>query len=252
MLLLTARPSYGWGREGHQLIARLASSHLNAKAQAAVSALLDAGESMESVSTWADEIRPRRPETATWHYINVPVAERANWRKYCPATECVVSIIEKMERRMADAPLSRNERREAMFFLIHFISDLHQPMHTGDKGDRGGNDVRTVYRNYAGNLHGTWDTGLILGYKETDPALWDRVMRPASAWERRRTSRGGPEQWVWQSHAISRDVAYPNLPTERPALLGEGYAQAAKPSVEKQLRRAGLRVAAVLNRILGS
>ena len=252
MLLLTASPSYGWGREGHQLIARLAASQLSPKTKSAVSALLDPGETLESVSTWADEIRPKRPETSTWHYINIPVTAKGDWRRYCPDTDCVVSIVQKLERRMADASLSRTERRETLFFLIHFLSDLHQPLHTGDKGDRGGNDVQTVYRNYAGNLHGTWDTGLILGYKETDPALSNRVMRPASAWERRRTARGGPEQWVWQSHAIARDVAYPHLPAQRPALLGEDYARAAKSSIEKQLRRAGLRVAAVLNRILGS
>lgn len=252
MLLLTALPSYGWGREGHQLIARLAASQLNPKAKSAVSELLDPGETLESVSTWADEIRANRPETTTWHYINIPVTAKGDWRKYCPDTDCVVSIVEKLERRMTSTSLSRKERRETLFFLVHFISDLHQPLHVGDKGDRGGNDVPTVYRNYAGNLHGTWDAGLILGYKETDPALWDRVMRRPSSWEWRRTVRGGPQQWVWQSHGIARDVAYPHLPAQRPAMLGEDYAQAAKSSIEKQLRRAGLRVAAVLNRTLGS
>ncbi len=187
MLLLTASPSYGWGREGHQLIARLANSQLNPKAKSAVSELLDPGETLESVSTWADEIRANRPETTTWHYINIPVTAKGDWRKYCPDTDCVVSIVEKLERRMTSTSLSRKERRETLFFLVHFISDLHQPLHVGDKGDRGGNDVPTVYRNYAGNLHGTWDAGLILGYRETDPALWI-----ASCAAHRRGSGGEP------------------------------------------------------------
>ena len=249
--LLCSSPAFGWGREGHQIIGRLASLHLSPKVKSQLAALLNPGETLESVSTWADEVRGNRPESATWHYINIPITDNSSWRKYCPDSDCVVSIIPKMERRLADKSLTRDQRREALFFLVHFIADLHQPMHTGDMGDRGGNDVPTVYNNYAGNLHGTWDTGLILGYKQTGAAMFDRIARPAGFWERRRTAKGGPEQWVWQSHAISRDVAYPNLPKSRPAQLDQAYARAAQPSVELQLRRAGLRTAAVLNRILG-
>lgn len=250
-LFLCSVPAFGWGSEGHQIIARLADIHLSPKAKAAVASLLDPGESLESISTWADEVRSKRPESSTWHYINVPITDNSSWRKYCPDTDCVVSIIPKMERMLADRSLPRQQRREAFFFLVHFIADLHQPMHTGDMGDRGGNDVPTVYNNYAGNLHGTWDTGLILGYKQTDAAMFERVARRAGFWERRSAARGGPEKWVWQSHDVSRDVAYPNLPKQRPAQLDQSYARAAQPAVERQLRLAGLRTASTLNRILG-
>lgn len=249
--LFCSIPAFGWGREGHQIIARLANLHLSSKAQSQLAALLDPGESLESVSTWADEVRADRPESSTWHYINIPITDNRSWRKYCPDTDCVVSIIAKMERRLADRSLSRDQRREALFFLVHFIADLHQPMHAGDLGNRGGNDVPTIYNNYAGNLHGTWDTGLILGYKQTDAAMFDRIARRAGFWERRRAGRGSPVNWVWESHAISRDVAYPNLPKERPAQLDQAYAKAVQPFVETQLRRAGLRTASELNRVLG-
>lgn len=250
-VLLFSSPAFGWGREAHHLIGRLAGLYLTPKAHTQLAALLDPGETLESIATWADEVRGNRPESSTWHYVNIPITDSSSWRKYCPGAGCVVSIIPTMERRLADKSLSRGERREALFFLVHFIADLHQPMHVADMGDRGGNDVPTVYNNYAGNLHGTWDTGLILGYKQTDAAMFDRIVRRAGFWERRRLSRGTPEKWVWQSHAISRDVAYPNLPKQRPALLDQSYARAARPYVELQLRRAGLRTAAILNRVLG-
>ncbi|MBA3972719.1 MAG: hypothetical protein C0504_00720 [Candidatus Solibacter sp.] len=249
--LLSSTPAFGWGREGHIIIGKLASLHLSSQARSQVAALLNPGETLESVSTWADEVRSNRPESSTWHYINIPITANSSWRKYCPDSGCVVSIIPGMERRLADRSLSRDQRREALFFLVHFIADLHQPMHIADMGDRGGNDVPTVYNSYAGNLHGTWDTGLILGYKQTDAAMFDRIALRAGFWERRRITRGGPEQWIWEAHAISRDVAYPDLPKQRPALLGQDYARAARPHVERQLRRAGLRTASVLNRILG-
>jgi hypothetical protein len=250
-LALPCQTAYGWGREGHKLIARIAVAHMNAKALAAAGGLLNEGESIESMSTWADEVRGRRPESATWHYINIPISESREWRKYCPDTDCVVSIIGKLEKRVADASLGREQRREAFLFYLHFLSDLHQPMHAGDLGDRGGNEVQTVYRNYAGNLHSLWDTGLITGYMQTDPGMEKRLTRRASMWESWRTKRGGPTDWVWQSHAVSRDVAYPNLPAARPAQLGEAYGLKAKPCVERQLRRAGLRLASELNRMLG-
>jgi hypothetical protein len=248
--LVVALPagSFGWGREGHQLIARIAFQHLDKKAQTAIGGLLDPGETLESISTWADEVRPKRNETATWHYINIPLSERTDWKKYCPASGCVIETVIKMEQRLRNASLPRAERREALFFFVHMLSDLHQPLHVGDNGDRGGNDIKTVYRNYAGNLHSLWDTSLILGYKETDPAMFGRLARPASSWEKWRSAGGSPVDWAWQSHAVSREVAYPNLPKGQPAQLGELYAAAAKPHVEKQLRRAGLRLAAALNK----
>jgi len=251
-LCLPCQTASGWGREGHKIIARIAAAKLTEKTKSAIAGLLNEGESIESMASWADEIRPRRPETPTWHYINIPVSKPGDWRRYCPDTGCVIEIVAKMERRLADRALSREQRREALLFLVHFVADLHQPLHVGDQGDRGGNDVPTVYRNYAGNLHGLWDTGLILGYMETDPGMAGRLTRRSGAWEYWRTRRGRPESWAWQAHGISRDVAYPNLPKDRPAQVGDAYARAAKPYVEKQLRRAGLRVAAVLNRALGN
>lgn len=242
--------AYGWGREGHKLIARIALAHMNPGAAAAARGLLNPGEEFELMASWADEVRPQRPETGPWHYINIPITESRQWRSYCPDAGCVVTIIGRMERRLSDTALPRTERREALLFLVHFLSDLHQPMHAGDLGDRGGNDVLTVYNNYAGNLHSLWDTGLILGYLKTDPEFEFRMIRRAGRWEFWRASRGQPSSWVWESHEISRRVAYPNLPAARPAQLGVDYARKAQPHVEKQLRHAGLRVAATLNRIL--
>lgn len=251
LFALPNQTAYGWGREGHKLIARIALRHMSPAAVAAARSLLNPGEEFELMAAWADEIRPQRPETGPWHYINIPITESRQWRRYCQDSGCVVTIVGQMELRLSDTALPRDQRREALLFLVHFLSDLHQPMHAGDLGDRGGNDVQTVYNNYAGNLHSLWDTGLILGYLKTGPEFETRLRRPAGRWEFWRASRGRPSDWVWESHAISRRVAYPNLPAARPALLGDDYARKAQPHVERQLRHAGLRLAAALNRILG-
>ncbi len=145
LVLLLPLDLQAWGREGHRLIAEIAERRLNQKALAAVAALLGPGETLQSVSAWADEVRPDRKETTTWHYINIPLtAPKADYRTYCPATGCVAGIIGEMESRLRNPSLSKKERYEALKFLVHFVGDLHQPLHCGDRGDRGDRTVESL------------------------------------------------------------------------------------------------------------
>ncbi|MBI5086812.1 MAG: S1/P1 nuclease [Acidobacteria bacterium] len=252
-VVLAAQSSlFAWGREGHRLIAHLASQHLNAKARAEIARLLAPGESLDSVAAWADEIRPQRKETSTWHYINIPVtAPRGDWKKYCPETGCVAGIIGEMQSRLQNPNLAAPERTAALKFLVHFAGDLHQPLHAGDRGDRGGNDVQSVFFNKPTNLHSVWDTPILETAIQRDPSLKARLERRAGFWERRRLAKGSVPDWAWEARDVSRDVAYANLPAARPAVLGDAYQRAAAPAVELQIRRAGLRLASLLNATLG-
>ncbi len=249
LLLLPA--AFGWGREGHRLIASLAALHLNARAQAEISRLLQPGETLESIASWADEIRPQRKETSTWHYINLPVASpHGPWQPFCPASGCVVRIVSEMQARLADRTQPAAARAEALKFLVHFTADLHQPLHAGDRGDRGGNDLPVVFRNRPTNLHSLWDTPLV-ERAAAQPGFRQRLFRKAGFFERRRLQQGTPAGWAWQAHDVSRDAAYAPLPAARPAVLGDDYVRTAAPAVELQLRRAGLRLARLLNDSLG-
>lgn len=249
LLLLPA--AFGWGREGHRLIASIASLHLNAKAQAGVARLLASGETLESIASWADEIRPQRKETSTWHYINLPVANpQGPWQPFCPETGCVVRIVDEMKARLADPAQPAAARAEALKFLVHFTADLHQPLHAGDRADRGGNDLPVVFNNRPTNLHSLWDTPL-LERAASQPGFRQRLARKAGYFERRRIQKGTPADWAWQAHDVSRDAAYAPLPAARPALLGEEYVRTAAPAVELQLKRAGLRLARLLNESIG-
>lgn len=243
---------FGWGREGHRLIAEIAERRLNAKARAEVAALLDSGETLQSIASWADDVRLDRKETSTWHYINIPVTASApEWRKYCPATGCVVEVIPRMIEKLKERSLPKAERAEALKFLVHFAGDLHQPLHCGDKGDRGGNDVQVIFRDRPANLHSVWDTPLLQRMLEKDPALGQRLAKGPGAWAARGMRKGGPQDWVWDSHAASRDVAYANLPAARPAVLDANYELKAAPVIQQQLLRGGVRLAALLNDALG-
>lgn len=249
-MLLAAAPGFCWGPEGHRLIAEIAWKHAAPEARSEISRLLPEGETVISIAPWADEVRPQRRETAPWHYINIPIeAPPGEWRPYCPGGECIITAIQRFAAQLADRQLPAAAREEALRFLVHFVGDLHQPLHCGDRRDRGGNDVPVVFRARATNLHSIWDTPLLLEALRAE-GVRDRLLRKADPGELRRATAGGPEDWVWDSHRASRDAAYAALPPERPALLADEYAAQAYPVIERQIRLAGLRLAAMLNRAL--
>lgn len=245
-----APPAWPWGAEGHRLVAEITWLHLSETAKASITGILPEGMTLASIASWADEVRPQRRETAPWHYINIPLdAPQGSWRPYCHDDECIITAIQRMAARVADPRLAAAERDEALRFVVHLVGDLHQPLHCGDRRDRGGNDVPVIFRRRPTNLHSIWDTALLREMLQGEGTR-DRLLRKAPPEEWERESAGGPEQWVWDSHRFSRDVAYAALPPGRPALLDDEYAERAYLVIEAQIRRAGLRLAALLERTL--
>jgi hypothetical protein len=155
------QPALAWGSQGHQIIAALAQSQLTPAARKEVDRLLalEPGETLESISTWADE--HRNPATAAWHYINFPrdsCTYDAN--RDCPDGKCVVAAIEKQTEILAsNAP--DDKRLLALKYVVHLVADVHQPLHAGYMDDRGGNNYQLQAFMRGSNLHAVWDTGLI-------------------------------------------------------------------------------------------
>jgi hypothetical protein len=204
------------------------------------------------VSAWADEVRPNRRETSTWHFINIPTdAARGDFRQYCPATGCVVDIIGQMANKLRNRDLPKQERYEALKFLVHFVGDLHQPLHSADQKDRGGNDVQVVFQNKATNLHSLWDTPMLDLALTRNPELRVRIGEGPKRQTAKKMQKGEPADWVWDSQAVSRDAVYALLPAARPAPIDEAYWQKAIPLIRLQLERGGVRLAKVLNDALG-
>src|SRR6185503_20045192 len=149
LFLAIATPALAWGPEGHQIVAGIAARELTQKARGQVSALLggEAGAMMVLDSSWADEIRDQRPQTSSWHYVNIELGSGGyQARRDCRGGDCVVAQVERDVAALADPRTSRPAKKEALMFLIHFTADLHQPLHAADRHDKGGND-RTVRLN---------------------------------------------------------------------------------------------------------
>ncbi len=238
---------FGWGYETHRIIARKTWAELDPATRAAITQLLEPGETLASISTWADENRPKHPETGPWHYVNIPItAERGDWQRYCPEAGCVLRELDIVRTRLADTSLDRAQRAEALKFLVHLVSDLHQPLHTADRGDRGGNGVPVVFEDRATNLHSVWDTALLMSAIRAQPALRERLEAPLSAEEAQTLGAGTPADWAWEAQAVSRDVVYGKLPAGSPAVLDSDYQSAAVDAIELQIRRASARLAFLL------
>lgn len=234
-----------WGRIGHRTVARVAASQLSPRARAEVRRLLD-GATLAEVSTWADEVRGDRPETAPWHYVNIPVTDSVFRAEVHCRPSCVVSAAEAQLGILRDRRQPMARRAEALKWVVHFIGDLHMPLHSGDRGDRGGNDVVVWYQWRRTNLHSLWDSRMIEASGVSEDQMVSGLERRVREHSDLASVRAGSiAAWTLESHDIARDMVYPRLSSW--LVITDGYVREAMPVIETQLFRAGVRLAAVLN-----
>lgn len=250
LFLCVSVPAYAWGPEGHDLIARIADAQLTPDIHAKVQAILGPGVSMASVSSWPDSIRRQRPETGSWHYIDIPINQsHRDMARDCPNGDCVIQKIEDFEAvlRNPDAPPA--QRREALMFVIHFIGDMHQPLHSSDDKDQGGNGKHVTFEGRNTNLHSIWD-GAFLGRMGSEDALFPSWSAD-SAKHARKWSKGTVEDWAEQCHKLAVKIIYGKLPkradTSQPYILSADYERAAYGVIRMQVEKAGARLARALN-----
>jgi hypothetical protein len=240
-------------------------------------------------STWADDERGVRPDTAPWHFINIPRgAPESSIGEYCQQTNgCITSALATMVAILKDGTATRQARADALRYVIHFVGDIHQPLHATNNNDRGGNCVPVAFfgkaphesnktsESYSPNLHGVWDVNIIDQFSnhETPQQLADELNAKfharESAWQ---SETPNFEKWAWESHQLAEQIAYGRLPVriaieapvpELESCAGDNhistrmlqlhedleadYGNAASPVVEEQLTKAGMRLAALLN-----
>ncbi len=253
-VLAIASPASAWGPQGHRVISRVAMGRLTPKAAAAIKGLLHEGDTLVDICTWADQDGHKKfPRSGPWHYVNVPISADRYDAKFCPKGGCVVSKIQEYRKVLADTNASRGDRQTALLFFVHFVQDIHQPVHVGDNGDRGGNATQVQFAGRGTNLHRVWDSDIMRQVGGNDNAWVDRaeaLLTPKNvkAWS---TSR--VENWADDSlEAAKQAYAWPKgskRPMATGAILGDDYAKMADPIVRERLAKAGLRLADELNAI---
>jgi nuclease S1 len=252
-----------WGPKGHAVVADVAAARLTPVTRENVRLLLG-GESLASVASWADQVRKERDESYDWHFVDIPKdapgfsEERDCFRpqdKHKDAQtdhqNCVVDRIAFFEKVLADENASRTARVEALKWIVHFVGDLHQPLHAVEEA-HGGNDVKLPAfgspkcGDYDCNLHWAWDSLLLEHTGYSEEKYVERVNALIEKTGLERQPAGTPAEWANESHLEARQIM-----DHKPAAIDEPYYQANIGLVDKKLALAGLRLAAVLNDTLG-
>lgn len=305
ILLLSPVCAWPWGCDGHQAVAMIAEKHMTAHALEMANQLLRSApidpalpryctspglDLMADSATWADDLRSVQPETSQWHYIDIPRdAPRSAMAESCPAsTGCVTSAIEHQMELLRRDDADARKRADALRFVIHFVGDLHQPLHCVSNNDLGGNCIpveffgnppvekNPQYESYAPNLHGIWDSAIIQRLKGTESvaqwaaALDQQFSAHAGRWEKQGVN---VEAWAWESHELADSVVYAKLPVAIPVeepqpvrgcsddnhvstrllklheQVSQRYFDAVAPTVNEQIAKAGIRLAMILNQI---
>jgi hypothetical protein len=250
--------AFAWGYEGHRIIAEIAEQYLQPETVRQVRDLLalDNTTTLAAVSNWADEIRGQRRETARWHYVNIPIHPPAgvpavcDGERDCPRGDCVVAAIERFTAVLSDRSTPSRERLEALKFVVHFVADLHQPLHASNNDDRGGNGVAVVLAGRSMSLHAMWDWGILEPAVQGDERGYAmRLNHEITAEEAADWQRGTLIDWANESYRIARDRIYSEM---RPSTVSLEFADGSAflPIVNQQLEKAGVRLAAVLNQAL--
>jgi hypothetical protein len=252
LILPVPAPAWAWGPKGHEIIARIAADNLTPAAHLRLSQILggDAPALMVLNANWADEIRNQRPETAAWHFVNIEVGSRGySQKRDCPKDDCVVRQVEREVGLLRDPRAPFAARPEALRFLIHFLGDLHQPLHAADRHDKGGNNVTTYLGRKRTNLHRVWDEDLVEALGPDPMADAADIEAGISPDEKARITTGRPADWANETFEVGSRQIYARLPPAGPVRLPRNYAERERPTVRLQLARAGLRLAMVLNAI---
>jgi len=244
---------FGFAAEGHRLVALIAEEHLTTKTRQKVEELL-APATMADVSSWADEERSRDRSTSTWHYIDYNIVD-GRVKEGTATHGTILDAISSQSEILRSSP-DRAQRERALKFLIHFLADLHQPLHCADNDDAGGNRVDVVVDGRPSRLHRAWDYNVpahMLRTRYTSVTLEQaaHAISQRFAAQANEFQKGTPEAWSRESWQIARTVVYNfDRPTSGPVELTSTYMDQGAETIEVQFAKAGYRLAAILNSIL--
>jgi hypothetical protein len=270
-LLLPLSPAAAWWEYGHQTIARIAYLEVNPQTRAGIDRLLRQAKlldtptcpakTIEDAAIWPDCVKAlgdRFSYAYNWHFVDIDVCKPFDPKGPCAGGNCVIAQIARNQRLLADKTLNPRERLMALAFLVHFVGDLHQPLHAAERdGDQGGNKLPVHYGVVAGrtNIHSVWDGLLAERAISTAPGGAKGLLAGTTPDSRAAMAAGSVEDWAKESWELARDTVYltathaPACPPTQPAAAGldEATIQQLIPVVRQQVLRGGLRLARMLD-----
>jgi len=276
-------PAFAWGDEGHEIVGLIAQHYLDPAVATKVKALLagdttnlTTNKNMDSEATWADHYRAKNTanynQTHNWHFVDLEIDAPPDMQSACfgqpslngasafdgPPDDCVVDKITEFAAELRDPATSQQERLYALQFLLHFVGDLHQPLHSSDDHDKGGNDKKVqavpalpkAAGKSSGELHGFWDTQFVAVQGKSEATIARALIKKITRAKQKQWASGTANDWAIETYAVSKVNTYSPLPAPGANgvyTLPAAYVKNAKGVVATQLSKAGVRLAFVLN-----
>lgn len=242
---IVALSAMGWGQKGHDTTAYIAENHLTPATKAAIDSILD-GKSIVYYSNWPDNAchTEQYAYTKTWHYKNIDEGQKYSEVKEIPEGSIVTALNEQIAI-LNDPSACRDKKWLALVLTVHFLGDIHQPMHLGRLSDRGGNRHNIKFFNSGTNLHSTWDSKLPESAHKWSYTEWQQNIDRAKEEEIINILTGGtPYSWGEETYEITKEV-YEKTPEG--TNVAYDYIADWTPIIEQQFLKGGLRLADVLN-----
>lgn len=250
ILMLIPITGFGWGQKGHDTVTAIAEKHVTDATKSAIDILLD-GKSIVYYANWLDNAShtPEYAYSKTWHYKNID-ADKTYENAPNIKEGNIVQAIYDQTAVLQNPDATKDEKALALKMVIHFLGDIHQPMHMGRQSDLGGNRHYVKYFKSATNLHSVWDSRLPESAHKWSYSEWvDQIDRPTEAEVITIVKGGTPDTWGKETYEICKDV-YEKTPVD--TNIEYDYISDWTPTVEQQFLRGGLRLADLLNSVFDS
>jgi hypothetical protein len=230
-------------------VGRIAERHLSDKAKAAVAYYLGS-QNLSEVSTWADDVRNQAEyrHTGSWHYLNLPLGLSYSEFQQTVTTlkeDNVYKALLQCEQTISNPTKSKEEKAEALKFIVHFVGDLHQPMHVSRAEDKGGNTIQVNYEGKGTNLHALWDSRLLEHQRLSVDQLAAKCDHATPA-QIKEWQSDPLIKWLWESYQVSSQL-YAEVDQMKNRTISEDYYQKHIPIIEDRIEKAGIRLAGVLS-----
>lgn len=239
-----------WGYNGHRIIGQLTAYHLNDRAKIEIKNLLG-DTSIADACTWADDARKEEPfkETANWHFLNLPLGLTfEEFKKHIDTISKgnVYSALVKAQNDLTNEDTPKQQKIYALKFIMHFVGDIHQPMHVARAEDKGGNTIQLNFKDKGTNLHSLWDTKILEQQNLTYTELANKYNNLPDSLIKQWQSAPIIE-WAWESYQISSQL-YTEVNAMGNRSIDDSYVQKHLPTIERRIQQAAIRLAGILNK----
>jgi len=271
-----ATSASAWSETGHRVIGQLAYEHLTPKAKAAIdqiisknaavgeaacpiTSLQDAAEFPDCVKIPNNHLVGKYQFMRTWHYNDItkcsaPLPPAV----YCPDGGCATEAVKRAYAVLTNPSANDGQQLLALAQMAHFVGDLHQPLHVGDAGDKGGNDIDVVYQvgglNHQGNLHHTWDADLVKTVLGNQDTALNTLRLAFPAGPAAKVLATDADRWAAHSHSLAVSHAYgdlgyrPDCAPHAPITIDNAYGAKQDPIIRGQILAGAKALAGVLNK----